>query len=337
MIPLTPKYATMHSVISAWARCGLVDVKASEHRGNRASLLAFDHTLGGYALRLSERVFHGAISPPEIVDFHSHVPLHASFMTALQGFAWREQLLSRTQGRDPIAMGIRRHGLVEAETLRKCPTCVKEDQAKYGCAHWRIFHQWPVARHCVVHGDTLTSRCADCQAPCVRRNEPSLADDPCAVCGSTRLEIEHQDVPTGYWPLLQLLYRALQADAPEVSALVRAHPLLACRPAACSTASSSTRARVSLQKMLSDWNAASVDHLSCRLGAARVWTGDLGHRRSTDQCPLYVQAAALVAEAEPQPSCSESRRSWRIPPPAVGKGGYAATDEGVGPADFAFL
>jgi hypothetical protein len=203
MTPLVPKYATMHSVISAWARCADVNIKSPQNRGNRASLLSYDYTLGAHARRLSDRVFRGAISADDIVDLHSHVPMYASFMTALQALGWRDRLVGEAPGRDTIAMSIRRSSTVEASNLRKCPTCVTEDRAHYGCAHWRLFHQWPVARHCVVHGDDLVACCVVCKTPYVQGHEPALADDPCRTCGSEiTFAADRYSAPAGYlvWP-----------------------------------------------------------------------------------------------------------------------------------------
>lgn len=296
MIPLIPKYATMHSVLSAWARCGLVDIKAPQNRGNRASLLAFDYTLGAHAHRLSERVFKGAVSADDIVDFHTHVPMYASFMTTLQAFGWRERLTRQTPGRDTIAMGIRRMGAIEAETLRKCPTCVREDQARFGCGHWRLFHQWPAARNCVVHGDELVTQCAMCKAPVVRRNEPSLADDPCLTCGCDEWAAEHRESTSGHGRLMQLMYRALKGKAPELSALVRAHPLLGADGSAWANISSGRVSGEPLLPLLAAWDVESPAQLGPVLGMNWNWSADSSSMPAIATCPIMFQAAVVSAE-----------------------------------------
>ncbi len=298
MKPLVPCFATMHSVISAWARCGEVNIKAPQHRGNKASLLSFDHTLAAHARKLSARVLGGAISAEDIIDRHSHVPMYASFMTALERFGWREHLLNGGPGRDVKAVGLRRNGMVESETLRKCPTCVREDQERYGCAHWRIYHQWPVAQHCVVHGDSLVSQCADCKSPFTRGHEASLADDPCANCGSNRADSEPKEMPDGYWPMLRMMYRALKGNAPELSPMVRTHPLLRIHPSTWGADSSGAEAQARLRAMLSEWESPSVDELGARLGSNWIWRSDPVRGRSVDASPFFVQAAVVSAELQ---------------------------------------
>lgn len=296
MMPLVPKYATMHSVLSVWARCGQVNIKTPQHRGNRASLLAFDYTLGAHARRLSERVFKGAISSNDIVDFHSHVPMYASFMTALQAFGWRDRLTGGAPGRDTIAMGIRRMGVVEAETLRKCPTCVREDQVRFGCGHWRLFHQWPAALHCAVHGDELVTHCASCKSPVVRGNEPLLADDPCMICGCDEWAAAHRDPATGHWPLMQLMYRALKGQAPELSALVRAHPLLRAPSLTWENLGAGRPDGSHLRHLFAAWDVESPAQLGSVLGMNWNWSADSSSAPSIATSPFMFQAAVVAAE-----------------------------------------
>lgn len=294
MKPLLPKHATVHSAISAWARCGQVNVRAPEHRGNQASLLAYDYALAAHAHRLSERVFKGAISAADIVDFHSHVPMYGSFMTALQALGWRERLITGVPARDTIAMGIRRHSVVEAQTLRKCPTCVRDDRERFGCAHWRLFHQWPVARHCVVHGDALMTHCADCKTPFTRGNRPLLADDACVNCGGSRSAGEPFEAPPGYWPLMKLLFRALRVQAPELSALVRAQPLLRSTTPACGWVRVDPRERVQLERLLSSWAVGSVAELAAMMGTD--WFGGTdSHSAEHDEVAPNVMRVAVAA------------------------------------------
>ncbi|MFM1856824.1 MAG: hypothetical protein RLZ83_2133 [Pseudomonadota bacterium] len=219
-------------------------------------------------------------------------------MTALEGFGWREHLLNGGPGRDVKAVNIRRHSMVEAETLRRCPTCVREDQQQYGCAHWRVFHQWPVARHCVVHGDPLVSQCSACKSPVVRGHETLLADDPCANCGSSQMDSEKHDVPVGYFPLLRLMYRALQGQAPELSLTIRAHPLLREHPSAWGSESASAEAQLGLKTILKDWSAPSMEELGARLGSSWIWSSDPVRGRSIHASPFFVQAAVVSAELQ---------------------------------------
>lgn len=210
MIPEVPKLATVRSVLSAWAVAGELPGFLDDVSNAIGTKSDGEHDLGRAAVRLSRDVFSDWYSPQELIEHHTHVPLFASLISPLQALGWRDRLVTLAGGRNPVAAQIRRTQQVQALTLRRCPTCVLEDQARYGCAHWRLFHQWPVARHCAVHSDVLETTCTQCRAPISRLPVPQFADDRCRVCGGNAWTAEPFVEPPAYWSMLSAMYEALR-------------------------------------------------------------------------------------------------------------------------------
>ena len=139
---------------------------------------------------------------------------------------------------------------------------------------------------------------ARCKSPVVRGHEAQLANDPCANCGSSQMDSELHDVPAGYLPLLRLMYRALQGQAPELSPTIRAHPLLREHPSTWGSESAGAEAQVGLRAILNDWSAPSMEELGARLGSNWIWSSDPVRGRSIHTSPFFVQAAAASAELQ---------------------------------------
>lgn len=295
MIPLVPEYATIHSVISAWARCGRVDVKSARLRGNQASLLSHDFSLGAQAAKLESEVFHGSITAEQIVDRHTHVPLYASLMDLPQARGWRAHLLSTPEHRDTWAVSIRRLGTVEAPTLRRCPQCVAEDQIRYGCAHWRVFHQWPVVQHCAEHGVPLETCCARCRAPFTRVNEPRLADDPCPECGGGSGMSQPFDPPEGYWPMLRRMYDLLADSGSANERLAQDKRLAVVDPFAINAPRRSSRLRAAVDRMLGLWRVESIEQLATILGVNWIWFNEKERSSHMRGLPPLIALALMVS------------------------------------------
>lgn len=217
MIPAVPKFATMRSVLSAWALAGELPGFLDDVSSAIGTKSDGEHELGSRSVRLSRDVFRDWYSPQELMEHHTHVPLFASMLSPLQALGWTDGLATQTRGRDPIATHVRRSQQIQALTLRRCPTCVREDQASYGCAHWRLFHQWPIARHCAVHGDPLETTCTQCLAPIARLPVPQLADDRCRVCGGHSWGTGPFAEAPAYWPTLHAMYEALSTGKTATS------------------------------------------------------------------------------------------------------------------------
>ena len=311
MKPLVPHFATMPSVISAWARCHQVDIKAPGLRGNKSSLLAHDLRLGAQVHKLSEEVFGGLISAEDLVERHTHVPLYASFLSPIQALDWQDHLVSGARGRDTMAVSLRRLSTIEADTQRRCPSCMNEDRARYGCAHWRLFHQWPVARHCAVHGDLLETRCACCRTPFARTHEASLADDACPNCGSMDGTGDVYVAPAGYRTLLPLLYRALTGGAAELSPVRRRHRFLDQHPNRWATQRPDSGSCGIVERACADWGVDSITQLGAVLGVNWIWFNEAERSSYLNRCPPIV-IAALLARTESHGPAFKTPPVWPI-------------------------
>jgi hypothetical protein len=288
----------MHSLISAWARCSRVEVKAARLLGNQASLLSYDFSLGAQAAKLESEVFHGSITAAQIVDRHTHVPLYASLKALPQARSWRAHLLSMPDHRDTWAVGIRRLGTVEAPTLRRCPQCVAEDRIRYGCAHWRVFHQWPVAQHCAKHGVRLETSCARCRAPFTRVNEPRLADDPCLVCGGGSGMSQPFDPPEGYWPMLRRMYDLLD-DSGSVNEWLTQYKCSALvNPFAINAPRRSSPLRAAVDRMLRQWHVESIEQLAIILGVNWIWFNEAERSSHMKGLPPLIGLALMVCNPD---------------------------------------
>jgi hypothetical protein len=243
MTPSVPKFATMHSLVSAWVRCQRLDPRVKSLRGNQASVLSHDLSLGYQVGNLVRSEIGGFYALDRLIDEHTQVPLYASLMQPSQALKWREHLFSGPQKSDTTAKAIQNLGLVESKTLRRCPTCVENDRARYGCAHWRLFHQWPVVRHCFLHGDLLQSSCADCHMPFVKGHQARLADDNCPHCHSAKGKADQFVPPDGYWPTVNLMYTLLLGGASDISLIRRNYAGLDIQPRRIGYGPTTTRAQ----------------------------------------------------------------------------------------------
>lgn len=302
----------MHSVISAWARCSRVDVRSTRLRGNQASLLSHDFSLGAAAAKLESEVFQGYITAAQIVDRHTHVPLYARLMGRQRADSWREHLLSKPEHRDTWAIGIRRLGAVEAPTLRRCPACVAEDRVRYGCAHWRVFHQWPVARHCAVHAVPLETCCVRCRAPFARVHVPRLADDPCTECGCEAGASPLFDPPVGYWPLLRRMHDLLTDVVGDKTGADERASSLVVDPFAINARRRSGRLRAAVERMLDQWRVESVEQFATTLGVNWIWFNEAERSSHMRESPPLFGLALTVSN----PGMAISRTGaddWRVP------------------------
>lgn len=295
MKPQVPRLATVHSLLSAWARCQQIDVRRYRASGNRGTLLDRDFSLGQGARWLSDCVLDGWLPASVIVDHHSHVPLFARLMLTPEAMAWRNRLMTGRCARDPSAGAIRKLNQVESSTLRRCPTCVALDQQRFGHAHWRLHHQWPVARHCAEHGDALETRCSSCKSPFIRNGAPQLADDPCHFCGGTQGEAKHWAAPPGYWPMLREMFRLLQLRPCE-SYEPEAHaPPKGWTPRGIGAMIERRGLPEPVHQALSAWGVDSLPKLANQLGENWVWFNSHETSAHRHRWPPLVSLAIRVS------------------------------------------
>lgn len=314
MKPAVPQFATVHSLLSAWARCQQIDVRRYRASGNRGTLLDRDFSLGQGARWLADRVLDGWLPPSLIVDRHSHVPLFSRLMLIPEAMAWRDRLMTGRCARDPIAGAIRRLNQVESATLRRCPSCVLLDQQRYGHAHWRLHHQWPVARHCAEHGDALETCCSRCKSPFIRNGAPQLADDPCCFCGGTQGEAKPWVAPPGYWPMLREMFRLLQSGSCDSEEMQAHTPVKGWTPRGLGARIERRGLPEPVHQTLSAWRVDSLPNLANQLGENWVWFNS--HERSAHRHrwpPLVSLAICVgVANASNEPTIESSASRERV-------------------------
>jgi len=293
MTPFVPKFATMHSLISAWARCQRIDIKKKSLRGNQVSVLSHDLSLGYQIRKLVNEVFKGYYTPERLIEEHTQVPLYSNVMVPSQAMGWHELLTDERNVRDTKANDIRRIGLVESTTLRRCPTCVAEDFAKYGCAHWRVFHQWPVARHCAVHGDLLHSSCNQCHMPFVRGHQARLADDPCPHCGGRQGAADAFTPPIGYWPLLKLMYAALTGNSSDIQIIRQKIAEFNIQPERIGRGQVVTTTDRLVRRTCQAWDVETLSELAAALGVNWIWFNEFERSAGLRECPPMVKLALV--------------------------------------------
>lgn len=310
MKPHVPRHATVQSLLSAWARCQQIDVFQYRASGNRGTLLDRDFSLGQGARWLADKVLDGWLPTPLIVDHHTHVPLFSRLMLAPEATAWKGRLLAGGCARDPSAGGIRKLSQVESTTLRRCPTCVMLDRMQYGHAHWRLHHQWPVARHCAEHGDALETRCALCKSPFTRSGAPKLADDPCWFCGKTRGESKPWAPPPGYWPMLREMFRLLQAGPDEIEGIQTDTAVKRWTPRGIGAMIERKGVPEPVHQTLCAWRVDSLPKLANQLGENWVWFNSHETSAHRHRWPPLVSLAIRVSGNSA--SNDTSIETWRL-------------------------
>ncbi|MDN3919400.1 TniQ family protein [Roseateles violae] len=284
--PQVPRFATTLSVVNAWGRAG--------HFGNarvaneRAGFPRhFDHQFGWAADQLSKFAFAGRISGDALMDQHSHLPLQLSIMAANDAVEMRNGMRSADMHKYHQLNQFFAWDPLEAPNLRRCPTCVEEDLARYGVAHWRLHHQWPFTRHCAEHRTPLQQACVRCKkSPFVEKVAIQLAHDDCLLCGHhahfTPLidESPVKGPAEAYWSLLDLAFRALKGEALEIRSFDEA----ALRRRGI------TMDHV-VSKTLTRWNCRSGVELAAKLDI--VVQEDNGARKLKNASPLMMKLAVL--------------------------------------------
>jgi hypothetical protein len=273
-----------------------------------------DRNLFGWsAKRLSDEFFLSAIAADSLLDRHSHLPLFCAVLPAKHAATIREGQRSGTELAYCTLNQFAQRDLLESDGLRRCPVCVHEDMHRYGVAHWRLFHQWPFARHCAEHRTPLEERCKQCNAsqpplPLLRQ----MASDPCAFCGSrcngfTRL-IEQKPVQgetQSYWSLLDLSYRALKGEAPEL------------RPEAIIIRLQALQSRgltqpVLLALTLRHWRSTSLSELAESLDVV-VDPAAHKYKCSEGYVPLMSRLALLSCVLDTRPRTQHLNKTARHP------------------------
>lgn len=180
-----PAFATIGSILAAWCRDHKVGTigNINERIGAPSN---HHHYFAWRAQTLSDKIFGGQITADALLDRHSQLPLFTAILPEEVAAEVRE---SQRVGTDYSYHRLNQYAdrdVLESPKFRRRPECVKEDVARYGVAHWRLYHQWPFARHCAEHRVPLQQACKRCRlSPYPCRFVSHLASDPCGYCPGT--------------------------------------------------------------------------------------------------------------------------------------------------------
>lgn len=217
VIPTFPSDATVPSIYLACLRTGQVPgdrLPRSWTTGRDRTRLGFDSEL------TASTALGNSICAEVLLQRHSLFPLIGSFLRPAEAARHKATLTNGSFNSNALPFSLQE--LARQRELRHCRECVSEDLTTHGVAHWRRLHQIPSIRYCPTHNDLLHNRCASCSASASISTQ-TLPGEPCVHCGSNRTKSDFpKNMSAGYLALLQLLERALQNQAPELSPFNRA-------------------------------------------------------------------------------------------------------------------
>lgn len=166
---------------------------------------------------------NGCFSVNALLNEHSAAPLVGSLLDpevesilfiGLRSDAPQENLVNQLS-----------NGAIVAKCIRRCPICVKEDEANYGVAFWRVAHQLLPIHYCSAHNVMLEEMCGKCGTPYSVRSNPSrtfLARCPSCGCATGMAPLDwSKKQPAAYQPFVSLVERALRGEAQELRPLNR--------------------------------------------------------------------------------------------------------------------
>jgi len=290
MSDLAPAYATLRSVIAAAVRYGRIASisQAVEACGGDINIDAY---LGESSAKLGEQLFGDDFDTDHLLMNHSHFSILGNLLHAPSESGFERALIHDDADADAVRAHILSFGGLESSTLRRCPQCVEEDLAQFGHGHWRIFHQFPLARHCVVHGCRLQTRCSHCKAPLLRSDRPLLADDTCEGCGHHRFAAAPFKPSEIYWPTVRAMYQLL------TSVVLKAKP--EARRAQWEHAREFWTERCQIRdpelRALEAWERSSLDSLATSLECASTGNGafDIASKDSMAPSVLIAVMTAI--------------------------------------------
>lgn len=258
-----PIHATVYSLLAYANRVGGRDDLLNEKALNASS---FRHFLnwGFDAQRHLEELGIQGLSGLGLVARHTWAPQLQNRHGIFQSLAMDVALAEGDIKLKPDLKRWTRMYSLGRYRLRSCPDCVADDVTSSGVAHWRLFHLWPFAHHCIRHQTRLQSRCGGCGVPFMHSGAGLLPSDPCAACGSRSLTSEAlpwDSPPEAYWALMRGMWDELTTTSRIVPPTMR-----------------DIRKRASIMRgkgqsgdlvdsVLKDWGADSVAELSHMLGS----------------------------------------------------------------------
>ena len=292
---LFPRHCTLRSIISATVRGGIFEsaAQAVDHLGRDVPL---DGYLGECAHQVGLRFFQSDEAGRILLRHHSHIGLFGNLLADDDEDDLRDGLIDGDSNAIARARALRAQGPLESDTLRRCPQCVDDDLANYGLAHWRLYHQWPIAQHCVIHGCELQDRCAHCGSQIWRGASLALPHDSCERWGRAEfVGTGSAQVPI-YEQTLRRLHSMLVGCVPSMRPERRAATALHAKRA--------LYGHMHLGGLIgfacAQWNCASVAELAQKFGCVESdeMLDDVGDIEAPDSLPAILVTAVATAVHE---------------------------------------
>jgi len=291
---LFPPHSTLRSIIAAAVRNG--NFKSTQEAIVRLGKdVPLDGYLGEHAGLVGVRFFQDPDAGEILARNHSHFGLFGNLLARADADELQTGLIRGDRAALSRARLFRAQGTLESMTLRRCPQCVDEDMATYGLSHWRLYHQWPVAHHCVFHGCDLEDACAGCGHQISRGVSLALPHDACEMCGGHEFVGQAVNEPPLYRPTLQCMRYMLTGCMPMLEPSLR-----------------EARARDAIRALYQQmhlgglvglvcdrWNCDAISELAALFGCADPeYAIGLGDIEGPDALPalLVVAVATMIGE-----------------------------------------
>lgn len=179
---------------------------------------------GHQAEKFVSIILRGEISAEQLIEQHSLFPFMSSLLTSDMTARWRTATARGHNGAfRPTHFSIAMRGIKSSHALRQCPTCIENDVAHFGTAHWHVCHQLPAVYFCQAHDQQLQDHCGKCGQFFDSKLALQLPGDPCPACGSRAAAASSRPPvrSAGYSAYSDLVTRTLTRDAEEISPHVR--------------------------------------------------------------------------------------------------------------------
>lgn len=195
--------------------------------------------------------------------------LYASTMSSRRAMVWLTVLQRSTSSRSPnpqqFATGMSRQPLMK-RVMHCCPTCIREDERKFGIAFWHTVHQLPGVLHCPVHHVALHGACLDCGCAQASEHIWHLPAATCPHCGGGRFSRVDVVASPGYLRHLSFVGRAVLGDYELLRPNVRARLY-----AEAFRVGQEGDVKQVVAALLDMWRCSNLSELSSALGTRITW------------------------------------------------------------------
>lgn len=140
----------------------------------------------GFAQKVSEALFGGALTPVEVLHRHTLFGFYSKGLDPGLADQWAAELV-KGNSRSGLSKSLNlafRAVKVRKEYLCYCVECSRQELSIAGYSLWKGCHQLPGVCCCHLHKTLLTSHCSNCQQPLDSWAAFTLPGDPCRHCGA---------------------------------------------------------------------------------------------------------------------------------------------------------